>query len=155
MPKTPETRPALQPTTAGWPFFPNLQSELSQFFDRFDGLRPEREGRLLPAIDMSETDEAVEIAAEVPGLSADEIDAAIVNGCLVIKGGHDEKREESGKDWHMVERRTGQFRRVVPLGFTPDEDDMQAKLSDGVLRLTISKPSEVRATSRKIKIDQA
>ncbi|SDZ40253.1 heat shock protein Hsp20 [Jannaschia faecimaris] len=140
---------------AGWPFLPALQMEFNQLLDRFDGLRAEVGSRLVPAIDMSETDDAVEVTAEVPGLSPDEIDVSIVDDRLVLKGGHDEKREESGKDWRMVERRSGSFRRVVPLGFSPDSEGMKAKLADGVLHLTITKPSDAKTKARKVKIEAA
>lgn len=153
MSKTPETRPALH--VRGWPFLPSLQSEFADLMDRFDGLRAEIGPRLVPAIDMSETDEAVEIVAEVPGLTADEIDASIVQDRLVLKGGHEEETREEGKDWHTVERRSGLFRRVIPLGFVPKADGMNAKLENGVLRLTIAKPSEVKETSHRIAIDAA
>ncbi|WP_298432435.1 Hsp20/alpha crystallin family protein [uncultured Jannaschia sp.] len=153
MPKTLEHRPALQ--FSSWPFLPSLQSEVADLMDRFDGLRAEIGPRLVPAIDMSETDEAVEIVAEVPGLTADQIDASIVQDRLVLKGGREEEKEESGKDWHTIERRSGAFRRVIPLGFVPAPDGMTAKLSNGVLRLRIAKPSEVKETAHKIAIDAA
>lgn len=153
MPKTPDTRPALH--SRGWPFLPSLQNEVGDLMDRFEGLRAEIVPRLVPAIDVSETDEAVEIVAEVPGMTADQIDASIVQDRLVLKGETEAETEESGKDWHTVERRSGSFRRVIPLGFVPDKGGMEAKLANGVLRLKIAKPSEVKETSHKIAIDAA
>ncbi len=144
---------ALPARMGGWPFLTPFQFDLNPFMDRLGDLRADFMPPSFPAVDMSETDDAVEITAEVPGVSADEIDASIVEDSLLLRGGHDEKREEEGKDWHMVERRSGRFRRVIPLGFKPDKDGFSAKLSDGILRISVAKPKAPASKPHKIAID--
>ena len=139
------------------PFFEQLQHEMERLFDRFRGYPPlAGQGSfgtvLTPAIDVAETDDAVEITVEIPGVGADDIDASLNGDVLVIKGEKTDERRKDDKNYHMHERNYGSFRRQIPLGFTPAEDAIEGHFADGVLRLSIAKPAEVKAASRKIEI---
>ena len=142
------------------PFFQSLQKEIDRVFDRFRGdpsvsardIFAGNAGRVVPALDIAETDDAVEISAEIPGVKEDDLDISIVGDALIIKGEKSVDREEKEKDYHLVERRYGTFRRSIPLGFTPADNATEAKFSDGVLSLRISKPAEAVEKTQKITI---
>lgn len=138
------------------PFFEQLQQEMEHLFDRFRGYPPVANLKfgvgLSPAIDVAETDDAVEITAEIPGVGADDIDASLNGDVLVIKGEKSDERSEEDKNYHMTERSYGSFRRQIPLGFTPAQDTIEGHFSDGVLRLSIAKPAEAKVANRKIEI---
>jgi HSP20 family protein len=145
------------------PFFRSMQREMNQFLDRFRGqsfATPAEffdavTGPMFPAIDVVETEEAMVITAEVPGVKEEDLDVSIQNSTLVLKGEKSSDREEKEQDYHLVERRYGSFRRQVPLGFTPAEDAVTATFADGVLKLTIAKPEEARQPVRKVEISRA
>lgn len=142
------------------PFFEQLQQEMERLFDRFRGYPPlAGQGSfgtvgmgLKPAIDVAESDDSIEITVEIPGVDADDVDASLNGDMLVIKGEKSDERREDEKNYHMHERCYGSFRRQIPLGFTPAEDTIEGHFADGVLRLSIAKPPEVKAASRKIEI---
>ncbi|MEQ8659031.1 MAG: Hsp20/alpha crystallin family protein [Hyphomicrobiales bacterium] len=146
--------PVSKPTAdqASWPMLQNFQSEMNRFFDRFNGMPHWHDRQLVPAIDVAETDDAIEVSVDVPGVNQKDLDVSVSHESLVIKGTKSDKREDTSKDWHMVERSFGSFRRVIPLGFTPQNDAIEAKYADGVLSLHIAKPAEAATVNHKIEI---
>lgn len=145
------------------PFFQSFQKEMDRFLDRFKSgeLAPNAgaflpvDETLFPALDVAETDDAVEITAEVPGVAEDDLDASITGDVLVLKGEKSSDHEEKEKDYHIVERRYGSFRRQIPIGFTPEEGSVDAKFADGVLKLRIAKPANAKVGTQKIKISKS
>ncbi|MDJ1008117.1 MAG: Hsp20/alpha crystallin family protein [Paracoccaceae bacterium] len=142
------------------PFLHSLHKEIDRVFDRFRD--PEATSasdlagkRVLPALDIAETDDAIEITAELPGVAVEDLDVSITDGVLTLKGEKSVSREEKEKDYHLVERQYGAFRRSVPLGFTPDEGKVETRFSDGVLKLKIAKPDTPETKTQKIAIDKA
>lgn len=145
------------------PYFPSFQREMNRLIDQFrNGFPlPKADGQMtfgadmFPAIDIVETDDSVEISAEVPGVSETDLDASISDGVLILKGEKTSQHEETKDTFHRFERRYGSFRRHIPLGFTPKDDAIEAKYSDGVLKLTIAKPPAVKADIQKIAIGKS
>jgi HSP20 family protein len=135
----------------GWPFLRSFQTEMNSLFDRFNG-GSGQDMAVLPAIDIAETDDAVEISADIPGVTKENLDVSVANDTLIIKGEKTSEREDKDKDWHLAERSFGSFRRHVPLGFTPEHGKVDASFADGVLKLRIEKPKTATAESRRIEI---
>lgn len=152
--------PALSKGPEPLPFFEQLQQEMEQLFDRFRGYPPVASALphfgfgdgLNPAIDMAETDDAVEITADIPGVSADDLDVSLNGDVLVIKGEKSDECTKDGKNYHLIERSYGSFSRQIPLGFTPADDAIDGHFADGVLKMTIPKPPEAKSANRKIAI---
>ncbi len=145
---------------AGAPAFQSLQKEIDRVFDEFKSLVPHLEtgrfpdfgGRVVPRLDVSESDDAVEITAELPGVGEDEVDVSVSANILTLKGEKSAKKEEKKKDFHVVERSYGSFARSIPLSFDIDPDAVEAKFADGILAITIRKPPEIAARTRKISV---
>lgn len=106
----------------------------------------------VPAVDIAETDEGLEISAEVPGVSEEELDVTIVGDVLVLKGEKNENVDEKKRDYHLVERRYGSFRRSIPLGFVPEKEAVTAAFSDGVLKLKIARPVDAESGVQRVSI---
>jgi HSP20 family protein len=135
----------------GWPFLHSFQTEMNNLFDRFNG-GSGRDMAVLPAIDVAETEDAVEVSADIPGVAKEDLEVTVANDTLVIKGEKSGEREDKNKDWHLVERSYGSFRRHVPLGFTPEDGKVDASFANGVLKLRIEKPKTASAENRRIEI---
>lgn len=143
-------------------YFPSFQREMNRLIDQFrngfpfpeEGSRAAIGTALFPAIDIVETDDAIEISAEIPGVSEKDVDASIADDVLTLKGEKSSEHKETKDNYHRVERRYGSFRRQIPLGFTPKADGVEAKFADGVLRLRIAKPPAVKADIQKINISK-
>lgn len=136
----------------GWPLIQSFQTELNRVFDRFNATPFGADHKVLPVLDIAETQDAVEITAEMPGVKAEDLDVSISDETLILKGHKSDAREDRSKDWHHVERSFGSFRRHVPLGFAPKDEKVDAKLKGGVLTLRIAKPADATGTARKIEV---
>ncbi|HLV72778.1 heat shock protein Hsp20 [Actinomadura hallensis] len=90
-----------------------------------------------PATDVSETDDAYVVEAELPGLKKDEIDVSLHDRELAITG-EVKERERRGLR-HRKQRRSGRFECRVYLPGDIDADRIDASLSDGVLTVTVPK----------------
>jgi HSP20 family protein len=149
--------------TEPMPFFSSLQKEIERVFDQFRdpfALSPRdvfavSQNRMMPPLDISETADAVEITAELPGVKESDLDISISDGILVLKAEKSEQTDERKKDYRLVERRYGSFRRSVPLGFDPDTSKVKASFKDGVLSVNIQKPAEAIAKTKKIEINKS
>ncbi|MBV9533001.1 MAG: Hsp20/alpha crystallin family protein, partial [Bradyrhizobium sp.] len=69
---------------------------------------------------------------------------------LTIRGEKKSDREESSKDYHLVERNYGSFTRSVQLPDGVNADGIKAVMSNGVLKVSVPKPAP--AQSKKINI---
>ena len=117
-----------------------------------------REG-WLPAIDVSETDNAITVRAEVPGIAAKDLEISILGTTLSIAGKKEEKDEQKNEDFYHFERRFGSFRRVIDLPDMIDADKITAESDNGVVTIHIakkpgakSKKVEVQPTSKKVSV---
>jgi HSP20 family protein len=67
----------------------------------------------VPSVDVTETDKAYEIAAELPGMDEKNVEVRVSDGVLSIKGEKQEEREEKKKDYYLSERSFGSFQRTL------------------------------------------
>lgn len=104
----------------------------------------------LPSVDLSETDDALQIRVDVPGIKADEIHVEVTGNTIRIRGEHTEEKEEKGRMFHRVERRSGSFARALTLPAAVKEDKISAECKDGVLTITLPK-AEV-AKTKQVKV---
>jgi HSP20 family protein len=134
--------------------FSALQQEIDRLFEGFSrGFSgfPARE--MMPSMDLSETDKEIEITAELPGLEEKDIQLNVADNVLTIRGEKKNEREETKKDYHLVERSYGSFTRAVQLPDGVNADGIKAVMSKGILKMTVPKPAP--AQSKKIDIKAA
>ena len=142
------------------PFFRSFQDELAHMLDLSRRSIPTRgddysffdQMTAMPAIDVAETDGSLEVSVEIPGVSEDDLDITVQGDALIIKGEKSSDTEDKQKDYHLVERRYGSFRRQVPLGFVPEEGAVAATFENGVLKLDIAKPANGQSGTQKVQI---
>jgi len=108
---------------------------------------------LTPNIEITETDEAVEVTVEMPGLERKDVEISIEDDTLTIRG--EKKVEENQKDKNVQhsERTYGVFMRVLQLPPDIDPSSVQATMSNGVLKVTIPKPA--KSLPKKIEVKDA
>jgi HSP20 family protein len=110
-----------------------------------------REGKFLPEANMVETDRAVEVTVELPGLKPEDVKVEIKEQALWITGEKKEEKEEKGKTFHRIERRAGMFRRVFPLPVEVVEEKVDARFAEGVLKITLPKAEKLAPKHIEIK----
>ena len=103
-----------------------------------------------PSLDISETDEAVQVRVDLPGIKPEEVQVEVRNNVLQITGERKEEREEKNKTWHRTERRIGRFARSMMLPCEVQEDKVVAECSNGVLNILL--PKAEKAKSKKIAV---
>jgi HSP20 family protein len=104
-----------------------------------------------PALDVSETKDALHVSIELPGLAKDDVKITIENGVLTVSG---EKRWESSSEdatHHRIERRYGSFYRSMALPKGIDAEAADASFENGVLRIDFPKAEEVKPRTVKIR----
>ena len=105
-----------------------------------------------PRLDVSETDKALEIVADLPGMDKKDINISLDGDLLTIKGEKKEVKEKKDKHFHTIERRSGSFYRTLRLPVTVENDKIEANFKDGVLTLTLPKSKEAAKKVAQIEI---
>ena len=167
--KTDKSSVAMPPA---WRPFESLRREVDRLFDDFDGgfwrspfrgslfdaapfRRAEANFAAIPAVDVSETDKAYEITAELPGMDEKNVEVKLANGILAIKGEKQDEKEEKQKDYYMRERSFGSFERTFAVPDGVDADKIEARFKKGVLTVTLPKSAEAQKSEKKIDVKAA
>lgn len=109
-----------------------------------------RPGRVyLPMVDIYETEGAVVMLADMPGVASDKVGIDLKDNRLTISG---EISPPLGEKEHLVirEYETGNYLREFTLGQLVDQNRIEAMIKDGVLRLVL--PKVEKAKPRKIEV---
>jgi HSP20 family protein len=129
-----------------------MEGEMEDLLDRF---WTSEEGplarRFLPTVDLVEAENQFEVTVDLPGLKPEEVEVELKNGDLWIAGKREEEEEEKGKTYHRIERRHGEFRRVLPLPATIDAEKIEARFDNGVLKIIVPKTEEAKAKHIEVK----
>lgn len=152
--------------------FESLRREVDRLFDDFAGgiwrspfsrsffdMEPARRSQsvmsAMPAVDVTETDKAFEIIAELPGMDEKNIEVKVADGVLTIKGEKREEKEEKNKDYYVSERSFGLFQRSFQVPSGVDTDKIDASFRNGVLTVTLPKSTEAQKAEKKIAVKAA
>lgn len=114
--------------------------------------RPFGNGMVDVSFEVAESDAAIEITAELPGIDEDNVELSVSDGVLTVRGEKKAETEEKQKDYYLAERRYGAFQRAFRVPDSVDEDKIEAKFDKGVLHLTLPKRPEVVAKKKTIEI---
>jgi HSP20 family protein len=104
-----------------------------------------------PAVEVRERNGNVEICAELPGMTKDDVKVECTDQGVIIEG---EKRREEESDeggYRRTERSYGHFYRMIPLPEGAQTDKAKAEFKNGVLHVTVPAP-ENTGRSRQIPI---
>ena len=107
----------------------------------------------LPQVEVFERNGKLNIRADLPGLSKDDIDVDITNDAVVIRGERQQEKEETEEGYYRSERSYGSFYRAIPLPSGVKPEEANATFRDGVLEITM--PALARQPgSRRIEIGE-
>ena len=126
--------------------------DLRAWQERLERLSAHHPDSWTPPIDVYETDDRYVIAAELPGLARDQIELALEDARLTIRGQRIDRTASSGNviHFHQVERGHGAFARTFEFGSKIDTEAVSADLTNGVLTITLPKAAPLPA--RKIEV---
>ena len=114
-------------------------------------------GECHPALDVLETDAALEVTVEVPGLRADALRVLYRAGVLLVVGMKPpapslEGGSASGQTFHLVEREFGRFARAVRVTGAFDVARAEARVANGELTIVLPKILERRGAAHRIPV---
>ncbi len=109
----------------------------------------------LPSIDVVESDEAVTVTADLPGLEEKDVDVILNDHTLTLKGERREERTTKDRNVHRIERTFGSFYRTIPLPDGIDRDRVEATFKRGVLRVRLAKRPGAHPSIRRIPVKAA
>lgn len=107
----------------------------------------------LPQVEVFEQYGKLNIRADLPGLSPDDVEVNMTNDAVVIRGERQQVKEENEQGYYRSERSYGSFYREIPLPSGVNPEEANATFRDGVLEITMP-VSERQAQSRRIEIGE-
>jgi HSP20 family protein len=119
------------------PLFP-MSREWPRFDDWFRSAELE-----LPAVDVIDRDTEVVVRAQVPGMTAADLDVTLAEQSLTLRGHKRTESEETG-EFHRREISAREFVRTVALPAPVDPDKASASCKDGLLEITLPKKEPAR-----------
>jgi HSP20 family protein len=127
-------------------------ADLRAWQERLERLSRHQQGESWsPPIDVYETERSFVVTAELPGVSRDQVELAVEDSRLTIRGRREAHAATGGAvHYHQVERGHGAFARTFEFTAPIDADRVTADLNDGVL--TISIPKVPPPPARKIEV---
>lgn len=137
---------------------PNVFSEMDDMLKKmwygfpFHNLEEDMDVAWSPRLDVSETDNGLEIVADLPGMDKKDINVSLEENLLTIKGEKKEEKESKDKLYHTIERRSGSFYRAIRLPVEVEKDKVEAAFKDGVLTLRLPKTKESKKKVAQIEI---
>ena len=112
-------------------------------------------GMFGPSTDVSEADDSIEVAIELPGMSEDDIDISLSGDAMTIRGEKKIEHEDKRKGVYMSERSYGAFYRTIPLPPGVDTDKAEATFKRGVLTVKLPKSAEAQAKVKRFSVKAA
>jgi len=99
--------------------------------------------RWSPSVDVKDTDKAVVLHAELPGIPRDQIKLSVDGNRLIIEGEKKTKKKDKGENWIRKERSYGRFYRAITLPSGVDVRNVQANYDHGLLEVVVPKNPEL------------
>lgn len=140
-----------------WSEMNAMQRQLERLFNEniIPTVSVERDFIKVPAVEIDETQEAIYLKLEIPGMSAKDIDLQVTENAVLIKG---ERKSEAKTEENGVKRSEfhyGKFQRVIPLPARIQNTNVTAEYKDGILNLTLPKTEAEKNKVVKVNLEQS
>jgi len=139
--------------------FQELSDRLNRFFEpRYVPANSEAREQALtvfdwaPAVNISETEKAYLVKADLPDVKKEDVKVTHDNGVLTIEGERRQEKREDNEKFHRVESSFGKFLRRFTLPEDAEAETIEANFKDGALTVTIPKASAKAPKSRQIRV---
>ncbi|MCT7949968.1 Hsp20/alpha crystallin family protein [Ancylothrix sp. C2] len=136
-----------------WRELDHLRTQLDKMFDQVPQSRncavktQQNRPTRTPAIELQNTEEALILRVEVPGMEAKDLDIQVSRQAVQIIGTYTQPATAV-----CTEFRYGEIRRVIELPLPVEQDQVKADLKNGILTLSLPKVSAVRPSVVKINL---
>ena len=110
------------------------------------------QGAWAPSVDVYESESALVMEAELPGVQKNDVKVTVENGVLTLKGERKFDKETKEENYHRIERSYGSFSRSFTLPTAVDPSKIEATQKDGVLKVVIPKKPEAKPQEIEVKV---
>jgi HSP20 family protein len=131
-----------------------IQSEINRLFNNLLdlGTGGKDGGAWIPNADIVETEDALLVKVEVPGVAPSGLTVSVLGGNLILQGDKARPEPDTRSKFHLAERAFGRFRRVINLGVPVNTHRAEAELQDGLLRVRFPKVPNRRGEEVAIEV---
>ena len=126
-----------------------MRHAMNQWFENRISDQTPTECEMQLSVNVKAGEDAYDIMALVPGLSADDLDIEVLNDTVSIRGEFKSDGDEGAK-YLVSELPDGHFSRVITLPTAADAEHVEANIKNGVLSLRIPKAEGDRPKAIKI-----
>ena len=128
-----------------WDAFHDLEREVDRLLQSvnmtFQGLRF---GRQYPPVNLYELPDEYLIIAEVPGVRSEDLELAITNGVLSMKGRNADPDGAAEERFRRQERPRGVWHRSISIPDRVNVESLSAEFTDGILKIHLPKAEETK-----------
>jgi len=103
---------------------------------------PQRDASWQPRCDMVETDEAIVVDVELPGVKREDVHLEVEGDFLRITGERRATAQRQDRNYHYLEQQYGHFERRLHLPRSVDRQAIRAEFDSGILSITLPKQRE-------------
>ena len=143
-------------TLIRWQPFSEMNSLQRDMNRLFEALAPAEETRqqmsFMPLAEMEETEDAIHLRVEIPGMDADNLDVQVTKEAVMISGERQTKSKSEKNGMTRSEFRYGKFSRTIPLSTRIDNNSVKGDYQDGILSLELPKQKEEENRVTKVKL---
>jgi len=108
-----------------------------------------------PPVDIYETEDAIVLKAELPGIDPKDVEVRVEDNTLYLKGERNYEKEINEQNYHRIERSYGSFARSFSLPNSISAEKVKAEYKDGLLTLTMPKREEAKPKTIKIDVTKS
>ncbi len=131
-----------------------LERQINRLFDEMllPTWRESDKFSFAPAAELSETDEAIDLKLEIPGVDAKALEVKVTKDAVSISGERSEESKTADNGKTRSEFRYGKFQRIIALPAKVQNDRITADYKDGILHLTLPKAEEEKNKVVKVNL---
>ena len=125
-----------------------MQERMNRMFEDagrgWSGDEPSSTTTWSPAVDIYETENEIQVQAELPGVDRKDISLNLEKNVLTLKGERRFEKETKQENYHRIERAYGGFSRSFSIPAIVDEEKIRADYKDGILKIALPKKEQVK-----------
>lgn len=103
-----------------------------------------------PPVEVFETDETLEVVAEIAGMDPDEIDIVLEGDVLTIQGERKDPCNQNHRSYHIARIGYGPFEVGIRLPFQVEADAAEATYENGFLRVSLQRIKGVTISAKRV-----
>jgi len=131
-----------------------IQDKIDRIFEESLRGRDIVSGGWTPAVDIYETDDAIVLEAELPGMNEKDIEVKVEDNVLSIKGERKFEQERKEENYYRMERYYGTFQRSFTLPSNIDTDKIKAEYKKGILKIEMPKKEQAKPKQIKVEVKE-